>query len=169
MQGMKGWQINASAYEDGEEHLYNTTKDLLNPHVLIASKPGKRKEACAIESRLKRRQSHPPIIKNSVPASHATRRRSSVGRFPYNPVNTRSNNPCFSSCPGAPIFCHFSEARYCLPEASTSADGRAIVPSPPDFWSTPTTTAGNAPCDPLDTGAAAGAVAAAHQRYAPRR
>lgn len=53
---------------------------------------------------------HPPMIKNSVPASHATRSRSEAGRSPYNPVRTRSTSPGRSS-PIPPIFCHFSDAR----------------------------------------------------------
>lgn len=78
--------------------------------------------------------SHPPMMKNSVPASHATRSRSAEGRSPYKPVKTRSNQPA-ASCPPAPgpsILFHGSDARYGRPAASTSAETDASsVPGSP--------------------------------------
>lgn len=64
---------------------------------------------------------HPPMMKKSVPASHATRSRSDMGRSPYNPEKIRANTPGVSS-PVPPIFCHFSDSRYGRPLASYSAD-----------------------------------------------
>lgn len=71
--------------------------------------------------------SHPPMIQNSVPASHATRNISEAGRSPYKLVKTRVIKPGLTSSPVPPIFCHFSDARYGRPAASTSAETRGAL------------------------------------------
>lgn len=42
---------------------------------------------------------HPPMMKKSVPDSHATRNRSDAGRSPYSHANARSSNPAAGARP----------------------------------------------------------------------